>query len=246
MSVVYDQIGGSYAMLRRPDPRIATAIWAGLGKSEPVLNVGAGAGSYEPSDRKVIAVEPSSVMIRQRPEAAAPVVQAVAEALPFRDGSFEAAMALLTIHHWSDKEAGLAELRRVARGPIVVLTHDIDTARRNFWLARDYVPELLELERAKFSEVEWIAEQLGATTIEPVPVPHDCQDGFLGAYWRRPEAYLDARVREAISFFRLVELGPAWLARLANDLSSGAWEAGYGHLRDEESLDLGYRLVIRG
>lgn len=205
--------------------------------------MGAGAGSYEPRDRHVVAVEPSLTMIRQRPVDAAPAVRAVAAALPFRDASFDAALAILTIHHWPDLGRGLAELARVARRRVVLLTHD--PAEFGFWLF-DYFPELSRIDRRILPTLDELRGALGAVSVFDVPVPRDCTDGFLGAYWCRPEAYLDAGVRSAISSF--AKLAPAeledGLARLAGDLRTGAWERRHGSLRTRESVDLGYRLVV--
>src|SRR5215510_1394689 len=248
MKAVYDTIGRGYATRRRPDPRIAGTIHQALGDARSVVNVGAGAGSYEPADRSVIAVEPSREMIGQRPPGAAPALQATAEALPFRDGAFDAALAVLTLHHWHDRGAGLAELLRVARRRVVIVNWD-PVGREEFWLTREYIPALVELDAVLFPTAAELAAALGPLRVMPLPVPHDCIDGFLGAYWRRPEAYLDAGVRSAMSTFG--RLGPdaaysvtEGLARLGDDLATGRWEARFGHLRDREALDLGYRLVI--
>lgn len=240
MAEIYDTIGTGYARLRRPDPRIAAQIDAALGPAQTVLNVGAGAGSYEPPARAVTALEPSAEMIAQRPPGAAPVVQGSAENLPFDDNSFDAAMAVLTVHHWSDKPRGLAELRRVTRGPVVILTYD--PAFRDFWLF-DYFPGLVALDEGQMPPLPSYAESLGPCTITPVPIPHDCTDGFLSAYWRRPAAYLDADVRKAISSFWKIGDISAGLARLAADLDSGAWTARHGALMGQDARDCGYRLV---
>lgn len=241
MSVIYDTIGINYAELRKPDPRIATMIHAALGPARTVLNVGAGAGSYEPEDRIVTAVEPSLEMIRQRRADAAPVIQASAEELPFADGAFDASMAVLTVHHWSDQGKGLREIRRVTHGPVVILTYD--PAFRGFWLT-DYIPGLITLDEAQMPSMDLYTQWLGQVTIAPVPIPHDCTDGFLCAYWRRPEAYLDPRVRSAISSFWKLDDVSAALERLASDLRSGAWKERYGMLLGNDALDLGYRLVV--
>jgi SAM-dependent methyltransferase len=242
---VYDRIGSGYAATRRPDPRIAAAIAGALGDARTVVNVGAGAGAYEPADRAVVAVEPSRTMIAQRPPRAAPCIQGVAEQLPFRTRSLDASLGVLTIHHWADQAAGLGELRRVARRRVVLLTWDPD-AGRDFWLTAEYLPEITELDRPRFSPVAALEGSLGAIRMMPVPVPHDCQDGFLGAFWRRPEAYLDPGVRGGISVFSQMapEHTHLGLARLADDLRSGRWEARHGALRERESLDVGYRLVV--
>ncbi len=240
---LYDTIGIDYAHLRKPDPRIAAVIEEALGKARTVLNVGAGTGSYEPAQRQVTALEPSIGMIRQRPAHAAPVVQGVAEKLPFPDGSFDAAMAVLTVHHWSDQAAGLREMRRVATGPVVVLTYD--PAFRGFWLA-DYLPALVALDEAQMPPLSRYAECLGPVTVSNVPIPHDCTDGFLCAYWRRPSAYLDPRVRKAISSFWKVGDVSAALERLKQDIERGVWHERHVHLIDKDACDLGYRLVVTG
>jgi SAM-dependent methyltransferase len=240
MQAIYDTIGVNYADLRKPDPRIGAAILDALGQGGSVVNVGAGAGSYEPSDRQVVAVEPSIEMIRKRAPDAARAVQASAEDLPFEDHSFDAAMAVLTIHHWPDKAAGLRELRRVSRGKVVMLT--FDPASRP-WLT-DYVPELAALDEANMPAMAEYARWLGPVRIEPVPVPHDCTDGFLYAYWRRPQAYLDPRLRSGSSSFWALRDVEAGMARLAGDLASGEWNRRYGGLLGLETYDAGYRLVV--
>jgi SAM-dependent methyltransferase len=242
VAAAYDTIGIDYARLRQPDPRIAARIEAALGDARSVLNVGAGTGSYEPASREVTALEPSAEMIRQRPPGSAPVIQGSAEALLFADQSFDAVMAVLTIHHWDDQRTGLAELRRVSRGPVVILTYD--PAFRGFWLADDYLPGLIALDEKRMPPLELYGEVLGPVRIDPVPIPHDCIDGFLCAYWRRPQAYLDPRLRAAISSFHLLGDVTTELARLEADLASGAWAARHGDLLDREELDLGYRLVV--
>jgi SAM-dependent methyltransferase len=242
MPAAFDSIGIDYAQLRRPDPRIAVQIEAALGDAQTVLNVGAGAGSYEPADREVTALEPSAEMIRQRPPGSAPVIQGSAEALPFPDRSFDAVMAVLTVHHWSDQRRGLSELRRVSQGPVVILTYD--PAFRGFWLANDYLPDLIALDEDRMPPLDIYGEILGPVRIDPVPIPHDCIDGFLCAYWRRPAAYLDPRLRAAISSFHMLGDVSTELARLETDLSSGTWAARHCDLLDREELDLGYRLVV--
>jgi SAM-dependent methyltransferase len=242
---LYDRIGPGYTTTRRPEPRIAAAIAAALGDARTLVNVGAGAGAYEPHDRRIVAVEPSKVMIAQRPADAAPCIRAIAERLPFRDRAFDASLAVLTLHHWTDRVAGLAELRRVARRRIVILTWD-PTALGDFWLTIEYFPEIIEFDLPRFPSMVSIEQSLGRIRAIPVLIPHDCQDGFLGAFWRRPEAYLDPDVRSAISGFALLdpERVRRKVASLADDLRSGRWETRHGALRRQESLDLGYRLVI--
>ncbi len=240
---IYDRIGRRYAQRRKPDPRIAAALDRALGDARRVVNVGAGSGSYEPDDRQVVAVEPSEVMITQRPPDAAPLVRAVAEALPFESGRFDAALAVLTVHHWTDPERGLAELRRIARRQVIFTWDPTHLAR--FWFTRDYLPEAVALD-AGFATLEATLALLGAATVEPIPVPHDCRDGFFAAYWRRPEAYLDPDVRAGISGFGILEenVVERALELLAEDLESGEWYRRNEQLLGLDELDLGYRLVV--
>ena len=239
----YDELGTTYARTRASDPRIQAQIDRALGDAATVVNVGAGTGSYEPTDRAVTAVEPSAVMIAQRAPHAAPCIQASAEQLPFADGAFDTALAILTVHHWTDLERGVSELRRVARR-VVIVTWDADYGEQ-FWLTRDYVRASIELDRARFPTIDRLAALLGpGTVVEPVPVPHDCSDGFCGAFWRRPEAYLDPEVRAGISNLNELEgQSGAGLARLRADLESGAWRARQAELVDAETWDVGYRIV---
>lgn len=250
---LYDTIGRGYAAFRRPDPRIASAIDAALGDAASVVNVGAGAGSYEPRNRAVIAVEPSEVMIRQRPTPpeAAPCRLGSAEALPVETASVEAAMAVLSVHHWKNLEAGLREMARVARTRIVLLTWVPDAPGASmFWLTSDYFPEILAHDRAIFPSAAALASMLeratgaggGAVSMTPLLIPHDCVDGMLGAYWRRPELYLSAERRGAMSSFARIDAEPG-LAKLRADLSSGRWTELNRHLMNLDSLDLGYRVV---
>jgi SAM-dependent methyltransferase len=240
MRTSYDTIGVNYSDLRKPDSRIEMVIGRALGSAKTVLNVGAGAGSYEPADRQVTAIEPSVEMIRQRGASAAPVIQGYAEDLPFDDNSFDASMAILTVHHWADKEKGLKEMRRVTRGQVVVLT--FDPSHRGFWLA-DYIPELVELDEVQMPRMINYEEWLGSVEISAVPIPHDCTDGFLCAYWRRPAAYLDPRIRAAMSSFWAVENIFEGLRKLASDLDTGAWAQRYSELLNLDECDFGYRLV---
>ncbi|HYG30698.1 MAG TPA: methyltransferase domain-containing protein [Allosphingosinicella sp.] len=242
MAARYDTIGIHYAELRRPDPRIAAAIEAALGPAETVLNVGAGTGSYEPADRRVVAVEPSIEMIRKRPASAAEAIQASAEDLPFGDGAFDASMAILTIHHWADKEAGLREMRRVTRGRLLLLTFDPSSRP---WLT-DYLPELAALDEAQMPAMADYENWLGPVEAIPVPVPHDCSDGFLYAYWRRPWAYLDPLIRSGSSSFWAIGDAEAGMQRLKRDLETGKWERLYSALLALDAYDAGYRLVVAG
>jgi SAM-dependent methyltransferase len=221
---------------------VTAAITRALADAATVVNVGAGAGSYEPPDRRVVAVEPSAAMVAQRRPGSAPVVRASATHLPFRDASFAAALAVLTVHHWPDRPRGLAELARVARDRVVLLTWD--PATPGFWLVDEYFPEIWTIDRPIFPTLEDLRRALGAIEIRPLAVPHDCTDGFLGAYWRRPEAYLDPGVRGAISTFsKIGEVEPG-IARLRRDLDDGTWLRRHADLLDQADLDLGYRLVI--
>ena len=226
MAAKYDIIGLNYAELRKPDQRIAAAIQQALGPAETVLNVGAGTGSYEPVDRLVTAVEPSREMIRQRSSAAAQAIQASAEHLPFDDDAFDAAMAILTVHHWPDKEAGLREMRRVTRGRIVLLTFD---PSHRPWLT-DYLPELVRLDEAHLPAMSDYERWLGPVKITPLLVPHDCSDGFLYAYWRRPAAYLDPHIRSGSSSFWAINNVEAGLQTLKRDIETGEWERRYAGL----------------
>jgi SAM-dependent methyltransferase len=243
-AATYDEIGRRYRTRRRPDPRIAAQIHAALGDAQNVVDLGAGTGSYEPTDRTVVALEPSLVMINQRAPGTAPVVRGDAARLPFPSGSCDAALAILTVHHWADRRAGLTEMCRVARRRIV-FTFDLDM-QRDFWLLRDYVPAAIDIDASRAPTVDEIADAIGASRIEIVPVPRDCTDGFGLAYWARPQAYLDPEVRACISC--LAQLDPAdvdpGIARLDADLRSGHWHERYGHTLAGDSFDGGYRLVI--
>ena len=242
--VDYERHGHTYARYRRADPRIAARIHAALGDARTVLNVGAGTGSYEPCDRWVLAVEPSATMRAQRPAGAAPAIAARAEALPFDDGAVGAAMACVTIHHWEPPEAGLVELRRVARGPVVIFTFELDALPA--W-QQEFLHEGLVKERPRFPAIDDIAAILGARTrVERIPTPGDCLDGFFEAFWRRPEGLLDPAVRGAQSMWALLKPGVEQriVERLSTALASGAWDAEHGHLREQESFCGALRLVI--
>lgn len=236
MKPTYDTIGRFYATRRRADPRVAAALRDALGGAERIVNVGAGSGSYEP-EGTVIAVEPSREMIAQRPPGLAPVVQAVAEHLPLEDDMADACLAVLTTHHWRDLHAGLAEMLRVAPRA-VVLTWDRDTP---FWLFADYLPELWAWDRTRFRP---IAEHGGEVRL--LEIPRDCEDGFLAAYWARPDAYLDPDVRAAMSCFSMRDESEwrAGIDRLGADLASGVWHERYAALLETESLDAGYRVIV--
>ncbi len=241
---IYNDLAPDYANVRREDPAIAARIDEALGDARTVVNVGAGAGSYEPPGREVTAVEPAAEMIAQRAPGAAPAVRASAESLPFPDDSFDAAMAVLTVHHWPDREKGLAEMLRVARDRVVLVNFDPE-AVRDLWFVRDYFPAMSALHEGRISS-HGLAAKLPAAHVRPIPVPRDCRDLFFAALWGRPELALDPEV-----------VRPMWVwqslpeavredggARLAADLESGAWDERNGHLRAESELDVGLRLVV--
>ncbi len=243
----YERIGHGYARLRREDPRIAERINAALGDARTVVNVGAGAGSYEPRDRHVIAVEPSAVMAAQRPRELPPAIQATAGRLPLHDDSVDAAMAILTVHHWdAEQEAGVRELRRVATGPVAILTY-LPEVSSEMWLVRDYLPEVGELDAQIFPAPERLAAWLGGSArVEILPVHRDSPDWMFGSFWAHPERVLDREARNATSGF--ARTPPATVDRvvqaLERDLSSGEWDRRHGHLRELDELDVGLRLVV--
>jgi SAM-dependent methyltransferase len=243
----YDRIGDGYARTRREDPRFAARIDAALGDARTVVNVGAGAGSYEPADRHLIAIEPSDVMAAQRPARRVPAIRAGAGDLPLRDSSVDAAMAIVTLHHWdADQERGVRELRRVARGPVVILTYDPRVSAA-MWLMADYLPEVAALDHAIFPHPERLAGWLGGeVTIEPIPIPRDTPDWMLGSFWAHPERVLDRQARAATSGFARMEpaIVERCVAAVAADLASGAWDERHGHLRALHAHDVGLRLVV--
>lgn len=243
--VDYERLGHGYSHRRRADPRIAAQVHAALGSARTVLNVGAGAGSYEPQERRVVAVEPSAVMRAQRPQELAPAINAVAELLPFDDGAFDAAMATVTVHQWSNALQGLRELRRVTRGPVVVLTFDRNALDR-FWLAR-YAPEMIEAERRRYPEIPFIADAIGSRSeVQTVPIPHDCADGFTEAFYARPELLTDPEVRRGQSAWNFVtaESQARTEQCLRDDLASGVWDERYGSLRTQPTFEGSLRLVV--
>ena len=240
----YDTIGRGYQSIRQPDARLAGKIVAALGDSRTVVNVGAGAGSYEPADRWVLAVEPSSVMIAQRPPAAAPVLQTSVEDMPLADGAVDAAMAILTLHHWRDVEAGLRQLTRVARQRIVIVTMDVPTLAK-LWIIEDYLPEFVGQHTSRFPPIDWLCERLPNSTSEVLAVPCDCTDRFLSALWARPHALLDPAIRAGTSPWHDLPAATVAkaLARLRDDLHKGAWHERYGHLLEQAELDVGLRII---
>jgi SAM-dependent methyltransferase len=243
--VDYGDIGRTYGRFRQPDPIIAAQIHAALGPAQTVLNVGAGTGSYEPTDRQVTAVEPSASMRAQRPASLSVAIDAVAEDLPFNEASFDAAMATVTVHQWSNLESGLSEMRRVTRGPIVLLVCDPDQMH-HYWL-NDYIPEVRNVEARRFPPIQRIVDALqGRVEVQPVPVPLNCRDGFNEAYYGRPEAFLEAEARLACSSWSLVpeETVQLFVDWLSADLASGKWDEKYGHLRSQPFFDGPLRLIV--
>lgn len=247
---LYDSIGRSYATTRRPDPRIAEAVRRAIGDARSVVNVGAGAGAYEPDELEVIAVEPSPAMISQRPRSGARVVRAAAECLPLADKSVDVAMTILSDHHWRDRPAGIRELRRVARHRVVLLNSD-PSRHGDFWLTQEYLPAFLDLVPERYRTpglwLEDLSDLLGTNVAaQPVPIPHNCSDGFYQAYWRRPAAYLDASARSNISGFRRLPTAviDAAIAALERDLHEGAWRRRHHDLLELDELDLGLRLIV--
>lgn len=244
MDQAYDRIGRDYGSTRRTETRIAARIEAALGDAATVANVGAGTGSYEPRDRAVTAFEPSATMIAQRPSGAAAAVQAPAEDIPARASSFDAAMAILTIHHWSEQRRGVDEMRRIARDRVVILTFEPDRLQQ--WWLNDYAPEIAADDRDRFPPTAAIADWLGGAGSEVIPIPRDCEDLFLGALWGRPELILDPKIRASTSGFARMDgdREAQAVAALAADLDSGDWDRRYGELRERTDYDVGVRLVV--
>jgi SAM-dependent methyltransferase len=239
----YDRMGLGYSAVRQPEPRITARIEAALGDVKSVLNAGAGTGSYEPPGREVTALEPSRTMIDQRPPGAAPAIQGFAENMPFADDSFDAAMAIITTQHWSDIRAGLAEMSRVARQRVLVLSFDPAPAT-DLWL-RDYFPAALEYHADAMPPIDELVTLLPGATVESIPIPRECADGFLIALWDRPEMHLDPDVRRASSVWHQIPEDEIErdVANLRADLESGLWDERNGHLRNLPELDVGLRLV---
>jgi SAM-dependent methyltransferase len=243
----YERIGHGYARLRREDPRIAAPITAALRDARTVVNVGAGAGSYEPRDRYVIAIEPSDVMAAQRPPELPPAIRATAGRLPLRDDSVDAAMAILTVHHWdAEREAGVRELRRVATGPVVILTY-VSEVSNEMWLMKEYLPEVADLDRQIFPGVDQLTAWLGgAVRVETIPIHRDSPDWMLGAFWAHPERVLSPDARNATSGFARMPQATVdrVVAALERDLRSGQWDRRHGELRELDECDVGLRLVV--
>jgi SAM-dependent methyltransferase len=242
---LYDRIGDGYARTRVPDERIGRLISDALGTAVTIVDVGAGTGNYEPLDRVVTAVEPSASMIVQRADGSAPVVRAYAEALPFPGGSFDAAMAIWTVHHWTDWQAGVREMKRVSRDRVIIATWD-SAYRDEFWFTREYLPEAAAVDAANFPALGDLVGLLASAEVRPIPIPRDCTDGFMAAFWARPSAFLDPAVIRSSSTFAYIdpEVLDRSLAALRRDLESGEWERRHQALLDQGALDLGYRLVV--
>jgi SAM-dependent methyltransferase len=243
----YDRIGQGYTRTRKEEPRFRELVAAALGDARTVVNVGAGAGAYEPRDRYVVPIEPSDVMAAQRPRDLAPAIRAFADALPLRDGAVDAAMSVLSLHHWDEgRERGVREMRRVATGPVVILTCD-PAVSGAMWLMADYLTEVGELDRTIFPSMAQLAAWLGGVTrVEPVPIPRDSRDWMLMSFWAHPERVLDASARDATSGF--ARMSPAVVERVVaavkRDLDDGTWDLRYGHLRTLAEYDAGLRLVV--
>ena len=241
MSVDYDQLAKQYRTYRNPDPRLAKRIHFHIQGAGRVLNVGAGMGSYEPEGCEIVAVEPSHEMIARRKNSKATLIRGYAEDLPFRDNDFDISMGILTMHHWSNIVLGLQEMIRVSKDKIVLLTWI--GYGEEFWLL-DYIPEIMGVDKKLFPTLEELEQILGSISVETIEIPYNCTDGFMCAYWQRPEAYLDPKIRKAISTFSRISDVQEGLNRLRNEIDSGTWHKKHSHLLEKESLDLGYRLVV--
>ena len=241
-SANYEIVGRHYANLRQPDPRIAKAIHAELEGFESIVNIGAGTGSYEPLDKEIAAVEPSETMIHQRLDKKhSKIFRASAESLPFESNSYDSALAILTIHHWDNWKKGLEEALRVTRHKIILFTWI--GMPNGFWLF-EYFPEIEHIDTNLFPSIEQLTSVLGNIKVKTVPIPSDCTDGFLCAYWSRPESYLDPIKRSAISTFSRIDNLENGLHKLSSDLKSGEWKRKHGHLQTLPDFDFGYRLVV--
>lgn len=240
---VYDRIGVGYSAARPQDPSIFAQVLDALGDAETVVNIGAGTGNYEPVDRPVLAIEPNSVMRSQR-TSTAPTLAAFAEALPVADRSFDAALAMFTIHHWTDRDAGIVEMGRVSRRQIA-LVYEPEISAASFWLS-EYFPTLRPAPPYPHPTAQWVGNFLNVREVRPLMVPGDCIDGFAGCYWKRPHRYLDADVQAGMSVLAKMDPDDRRLGseRLASALESGQWDERHGHLRSLDEIDAGYRLVV--
>ena len=244
MKTIYDKIGKSYSVGRRTDPKLAKQMHQFLSGSHSILNIGAGTGSYEPANMEVIALEPSEVMISQRPKGSAPVVQGVAENLPFEDKQFSHCMTVLSMHHWTDRDKAFSEIKRVTREKFVALTWSPLGKEEPYWLYRDYLKAIPELNRSIFPNVNELRQYFAHVEEYVLPIPHDCQDGFDGAYWKRPQAFLDPEVRANMSVFSKIKNVDAILERLQQDVESGAWHKKNAGILALDELDIGYRIFV--
>jgi SAM-dependent methyltransferase len=241
MDAIYDNIGHNYSVTRCTDPKIAKQLYDELHGATRIVNIGAGTGSYEPENIELVAVEPSSVMISQRKVGSHRVEQAFAENLPFENSSFSHAMTVLSMHHWQDRARAFREINRVATEKFVAITWDPKSDP--FWLTREYFPEIYEMDKTIFPDLEELADFFDEVTIRPLQIPDDCQDGFLTAFWKRPEAYLNSKVRQAMSPFSKIKNLSEGLQKLEDDLASGAWARNNRDILDSSYLDVGYRLI---
>ncbi len=242
MKELYDGIGRGYSTKRCTDPKIYAQIAAQLQGADSILNIGAGSGSYEPENIPLIALEPSQVMINQRPEASHPAVCGRADSLPFPDNAFTHAMTVLSMHHWQNRDRAFEEIQRVTQRRFIAVTWMPDLAP--FWLTDDYFPEILDYDRQHFPLIDEIKQYFTPLTVNPLLIPHDCRDGFLGCFWQRPEAYLQPAVRACISTFTKIKYLDSGLKRLRAELLSGAWSAKYSALLSKTEVDLGYRILV--
>jgi len=239
---LYDEIGLNYSIGRKSDAYIAAQINSELQGSDSILNIGAGSGSYEPKSVNLTAVEPSNAMIRQRIPGSHPVCKAKAEYLPFADKSFSHTMTILSMHHWSDRKQALTEISRVTEKRFIAVSWD--PGDNLFWLTRDYFPEIYEIDRQIFPQIDEFYESFEKVTVKTLPIPADCRDGFMAAYWRKPHAYLDKQVREGISTFHKISNIDDGLYKLEKDLKSGIWQQKYADLLKLKFIDVGYKIIV--
>ena len=241
MDAIYDDIGNNYSVTRGTDPKIAKQLYTELQGATRIVNIGAGTGSYEPENMELVAVEPSSVMISQRKVGSHRVEQAFAENLPFENSSFSHAMTVLSMHHWQDRARAFQEINRVATEKFVAITWDPQA--EPFWLTRDYFPEIYEMDKGIFPDLKELNQYFDEVTMRPLQIPSDCQDGFLTAFWKRPEAYLSSKVRQAMSPFSKIKNLSKGLQKLEDDLASGAWASKNHAILGASYLDVGYRII---
>jgi len=241
MKALYDQIGIDYATQRQSDPRIAAQLWKLLENAKRIVNIGAGSGSYEPHDIELVAVEPSKEMIKQRKANKHLVIKTSAEDLPFKDNSFTHALTILSMHHWADRNKAFTEINRVTTDRFVAVSWNPNASP--FWLTRDYFPELYETDQKIFPTLEEFQRHFNDVQITPLLIPEDCIDGFLAAYWKRPEAYLNPKVRQSISTFSKLKQLDTGLKKLEDDLKSGAWKQRNRDILNKSALDAGYILI---